>query len=95
MPTIEELASLVEREKINGVHINGFFDTKQTICWSSDDGPLYYQSHWTPPQVWHVNFSEGVIGLSKTGAAKNRRAFRRGLYSLVREHYVRAVRSLR
>ena len=36
IPTIEELASLLEKEKRNGVHINPVFDAQQKRCWSHD-----------------------------------------------------------
>ncbi len=64
LPTIDELASLVEREKVNGVHIDPIFYNKQKSCWSSDNGPPF--GGWTsnPPQVWHVNFREGSLGLT-------------------------------
>jgi hypothetical protein len=59
LPTIEELASLVEREKVNGVHIDPIFYEKQKSCWSADTklnkvtGGRYTS--------WIVKFSDGII----------------------------------
>lgn len=37
LPTLEELASLFERQKMNdGLYIDPVFDKKQRFCWSSD-----------------------------------------------------------
>jgi hypothetical protein len=63
LPTIEELASLVEREKVNGVlHIDPIFYNKQKSCWSADKGPRV--GSYNAPQVWSVNFREGTLGLT-------------------------------
>lgn len=35
LPTLEELASLLEPEKVNGRHINPIFDRNQWWCWSA------------------------------------------------------------
>jgi len=86
LPTIDELASLVEREKVNGVHIDPIFYDKQKICWSADKGPPFGGSTSNPPQVWHVNFPGGSLGLTILPIH----------FSVPRTHrYVRAVRSLR
>ncbi|MDM8525804.1 DUF1566 domain-containing protein [Desulfococcaceae bacterium HSG8] len=36
LPTVEELASLLESRKVNGRYIDPVFDKKQQWCWSSD-----------------------------------------------------------
>ena len=50
LPTIEELASLLVFAKINGLHINTLFDSKQNKCWSADSLPSdktdLYQEDW-------------------------------------------------
>ena len=87
LPTIEELASLVEREKVNGVHIDPVFDSKQKTCWSAD-----YNSTSTIRvsgyEGWIVKFAEGTIIQT--------------MWSLGRYHgygdiswYIRAVRSVK
>ncbi len=89
LPTVEELASLLSRDKANGVHINSSFAKKQKTCWSSDKGPPFYGSTRTPPQAWHVNFREGVIGLSIATTDSDLIGWS------VPDHYVRAVRSIK
>jgi hypothetical protein len=86
LPTIEELASLVEREKANGVHIDPIFFNTQKSCWSADKGPLFGGYTRNSPQVWHVNFHEGSLGLTVLPTYRTAVPTRR---------YVRAVRSLR
>jgi hypothetical protein len=62
LPTVEELASLLKKDDNNGIHIDPLFDTKQKSCWSSDNGPPWAIEK--APQVWHVNFREGSLGLT-------------------------------
>jgi hypothetical protein len=61
LPTIEEFASLVEREKVNGVHIDPLFYDKQKMCWSSDKADPFGGHTRNPPQIWIVNFAKGKI----------------------------------
>ncbi|GAG83554.1 unnamed protein product, partial [marine sediment metagenome] len=56
-PTIEELASLVEREKVNGVHIDPVFDSKQKTCWSADSNLIGGEGR-TGSEVWIGNFAQ-------------------------------------
>ena len=58
MPTIEELASLLERTKNEGVHMDPIFDSRQTSCWSADtgEGVNAFLSG-----AWIVNFGQGQI----------------------------------
>ena len=89
LPTIEELASLLESHKTNGRHIDPLFDKKQAKCWSSDKGPKFGGESFTPPQAWYVNFSKGEIRLQVVTPSD-------GEYGKYPSHiYVRAVRSLR
>jgi hypothetical protein len=88
LPTIEELASLVQQKEINGLHANPVFHKKQTICWSSDEGPLYVGLQSGVPQFWHLNFREGTIGLTTLPLSGGVDA----LYYTPLRHYVRAVR---
>jgi hypothetical protein len=90
MPTIEELSSLLRKEKANGIHIDPSFNGKQVRCWSSDQGMEFLSSTSAPPQFWHVNFREGMIGLTIVTTNPATLSF----YS-ISNHYVRAVRSLR
>jgi hypothetical protein len=90
LPTIEELASLVERRKIDGVHIDPLFDKEQKTCWSSDTmlidpaGELY--------QTWIVNFAQGAIRIEEWSKLREKIA----LYPFLDDHYhIRVVRSLK
>jgi hypothetical protein len=58
MPTIEELASLLERTKPKGVHMDPLFDSRQVSCWSADkgEGVNAFLSG-----AWIVNFGQGQI----------------------------------
>jgi serine/threonine protein kinase len=53
LPTIPELASLVEKEEINGVYIAPIFDRQQKWCWCSDLK--------TPREAWRVNFTSRYV----------------------------------
>jgi hypothetical protein len=58
MPTVEELASLLEKSVKRGVHIAPVFDNKQTRCWTIDKCDPGY------PRLsgaWIVDFKEGTI----------------------------------
>ncbi len=58
LPTIEELASLLEREKMNGdLYIDPLFDKKQRWCWSSDK--------CKPNGQWSVRFSTGKVNSTR------------------------------
>ena len=86
LPTVEELASLLRKEETNGIHTDPLFDTKQKTCWSSDNGPPFGGSTSNPPQVWHVDFQEGSLGLTVVPIYPS---------AIPTYRYVRAVRSLR
>jgi len=58
MPTIEELASLLERTKNEGVHMDAVFDSRQRSCWSADK----FEPERNELQgVWVVNYNQGQI----------------------------------
>ena len=77
----------MEREKVNGVHIDRVFDSKQKTCWSADYNPTSTISA-SGYEGWIVKFDEGIII--------------QDIWSLVRYHgyerkswYIRAVRSVK
>ena len=85
LPTIDELASLLERDKINGVHINPVFDKKQKRCWSSDR-PDHVGRGQRLERWWLVDFLNGrgtIATISWYVPAKH-----------FENNYVRAVRSI-
>ncbi len=92
IPTIEELASLVEREKINGVHINPIFHNKQKTCWSADTKRVRTtrDSHFGEYESWVVKFAEGRITMKQWSGYKETIAF---YPNMAAEYYIRAVRS--
>jgi uncharacterized caspase-like protein len=58
MPTVEELASLLERSIKSGVHIAPVFDNKQIRCWTIDKCDPGYAQY---SGAWIVDFKEGII----------------------------------
>ena len=56
MPTVEELASLIEKSKINGVHIDPVFDSRQIRCWTVDPCDTNYTMQ---SGAWIVSFKQG------------------------------------
>jgi hypothetical protein len=89
LPTIEELASLVEREKINGVHIDPLFDSKQKSCWSSDKADDFLGGTRSIPQIWIVNFAKGTI----TKAIMKSKVY--STFTFSEFNHVRAVRGVK
>jgi hypothetical protein len=53
LPTVSELASLVENVKIHGLFIDQLFDRRQSWCWSSDTRKT--------GGAWDVSFSLGKL----------------------------------
>jgi hypothetical protein len=91
IPTVEELASLIQRIRRNGVYIDPVFDDSQTKCWSADTGEGVNQRY---SGAWIVDFRQGqilkadylkVASISHTGA--------QGALRKNDMNYVKAVRS--
>ena len=90
MPTLEELASLLKRGKINGVHIDPVFDDKQIRCWTADKCRLisdYYIGFWI------VNFEQGRV--LQASCRKKSMTDNTPNFSINEINYVKAVRSVR
>ena len=90
MPTIEELASLLERAKPKGVHMDPLFDSRQVSCWSADKSEGVNQFY---AGAWIVNFVQGQIlkadylkiyGISQSGA-----------HGPLRKNYLNHVKAVR
>ena len=60
MPTVQELASLLNKSRINGVHMAPVFDNKQIRCWTIDPCDTDYDTFFSG--LWIVNFKYGKIG---------------------------------
>jgi hypothetical protein len=91
MPTLEELASLIAINKINGVHIDRVFYNKQTSCWTADKCDSGYA---VLLGNWIVNFKEGQI-LQATYQRPGPFSFIAQNVSKNKTNYVKAVRSVR
>jgi hypothetical protein len=59
VPTVEELASLIKKVKIKGVHIEPVFDSRQKRCWTVDACETKYPTHQSG--AWIVNFKHGEV----------------------------------
>ncbi len=91
LPNVEQLASLLEKDKINGVHLDPVFSNRQTTCWTVDDNEASYQTY---KRGWVVNFKQGQI--FKANYLKNpinSPYAARGHYGKNYVNYVKAVRS--
>jgi hypothetical protein len=86
MPTVEELASLIEGNVRKGLHINPLFTTKQSRCWSSDSG---FVEDKELKDVCIVDFIRGKIFLQMLSGDTHM------LFDYIDTYYVRGVRSVR
>jgi hypothetical protein len=91
LPTIEELASLLIRNKNQGLYINSFFDSRQKKCWSVDSLPENITRGYQ--KDWIIDFANGHITyarwIRKAGSGWQ------SWYIKDNYNYVRAVRSSR
>lgn len=72
LPTIEELASLLEPEKKNGdLHIDPVFGSKQHSCWSADQATVK-----SSRPAWVIYFRDGAVGYGTGGPRRYARAVR-------------------
>ena len=92
MPTVEELASLLEKEKTFGAHIDPVFDKQQIRCWSADRAEGL-QGYIDYSAAWILDFKNGKA--RKAQWNNDIRQGGGGRYSATPDNYVRAVRSIR
>jgi hypothetical protein len=89
LPTIDELASLLEKKNIEGFYIDPIFDKRQEQCWTADTEEVAYSKSFF--ETWAVNFKEGRIKVIIWATKKAH-------YRLYTDYdvslYTRAVRSL-
>jgi hypothetical protein len=89
LPTLEELASLLEKGEQKGVHIDPVFGNKQIRCWTVDrcevGGGYSGLTGTTQPAARIVNFKDGKI--SKATWSRN------SIYRRFPRNYTKAVRS--
>lgn len=86
MPTVEELASLIEGNVSKGLHINPLFTAEQSRCWSSDSG---FVEDKELKDVWIVDFVGGRIIRQILSGNTNM------LFTYTDTFFVRGVRSAR
>jgi uncharacterized caspase-like protein len=91
LPTVDELASLLSKNKTNGIHIDVLFGTKQKVCWSSDVAPDSLVATRPIPLVWVVSFKKGKIRT----VSLTSEAYSSDLVKSAEYNYVRAVRSIK
>jgi len=91
LPTVDELASLLRKDKTNGMHMDALFGTKQTLCWSSDVAPVSHAATRPIPVVWVVSFKKGTI--RKIGLVSE--AYTNDSPKPSEYNYIRAVRSIK
>jgi len=89
MPTLEELASLLERERKSGVHLAPEFDQKQVRCWTTDPCDPNYQYL---VGAWLIDFQNGEVSQASWHRMKGRDG---GAYSKNQVNFVKAVRSVK
>lgn len=93
LPTIEELASLLDKSKTSGLHIDPVFGRKQKSCWSADkpEKPAQWSSSYE--MIWVVDFARGRIKRSNSLFTTGDQHVRRQIDDS--NNYVRVVRSLK
>jgi hypothetical protein len=90
IPTIEELASLLEKRSKSGVHIDPVFDHKQSICWTVDK----VKPAGTKGRLWIVDFKQGQI-LQAIFKDSGQYSYRNNPYNINALNCVKAVRSVK
>jgi hypothetical protein len=91
MPTIEELMSLLNSHKNNGVYIAPAFANQQTTCWSADQ--TEYRSG-----AWIISFSRGEVRQARWRSSQAGGSLAPGSLGSVHKNttnYIKAVRSVR
>ena len=83
LPTLEELASLLEKGEQNGVHIDPVFDNKQIRCWTVDQEYRTTRIGGPSMAAWIVHFQYGKISSATWGQ----------LFKEFTRNYTKAVRS--
>ncbi len=61
LPTVDELASLINNTKVNGVFLDPLFDNKQYRCWTIDPYDYSYSAY---EAAFIINFKTGNVDFS-------------------------------
>ena len=89
LPSAQELATLLEEEKVNKRHYAAIFEDRQTRCWTKDRCEPHYPQYLG---ALIVNFTTGEI----SKAYWSRRSFAtHGAHRQNPENYIKAVRTVR
>ena len=91
MPTVEELASLLKKDKDNNLHISSVFDSQQKRCWSSDRAETMH-GHENAITVWVIDFRSGEA--KRANWYERSRSMGAKSYTVFPNNYVKAVRSV-
>jgi len=86
IPNVDELASLIKKSKINGVHIDPVFENKQVRCWTIDSSEPGFRTYLG---AWYVDFKNGTILESWYGRYGGSSSYMKSPMN-----YVKAVRSV-
>jgi hypothetical protein len=97
LPTVEELASLMMRNKKQGLYLSSVFDSRQKKCWSADSfssDTLSYAARYQ--SAWIVEFVGGYIEWARWSHSAGSGSGHTGdsAHTKNLNNYVRAVRSL-
>jgi formylglycine-generating enzyme required for sulfatase activity len=87
LPTLEELASLLTKEEIGGLHLGEGFSHKLSSCWTVDKCEPNYPQY---DGAWIINFSEGEINKAFWSKSNPNS----GRYRTNADNYVKAVRTI-
>jgi len=91
LPSIEELASILEKSKKNNLHINSIFDNMQKRCWSAD-GTTSIHGADGEAAAWIVDFENGKVNRAVWW---NIHRYKHIRFGFLPKNYVRAVRSVK
>ena len=58
LPNLEQLASLLEKDRIKGVHLDPVFSDKQVTCWTVDEREVTHPAY---RGAWIIDFKQGQI----------------------------------
>ena len=97
LPTTEEFASLLQRDKVKGRHMSSVFESRQQRCWCADTKPV--DTSWIQDydHCWIVNFADGKISKARWvpgGASSTSQPWRKAR-QINPDNWVKAVRSMK
>ena len=92
IPTVEELASILVKDKANNLHLDAVFDSRAYRCWSADRA-LNMHGFQHTITAWVMDYKSGKARRAYWWNRKVSGFTER--YILLPENYVRAVRSVK